>query len=72
MEMKRGDNLFYPLTKQQIIDKAVKTVDEYMSYRQTILEPCADVYTDDIQSDYDAYDTYQGCQSWYEYQMEWN
>lgn len=47
-------------------------MDEYMSYRQTILEPCADVYTDDIQSDYDAYDTYQGCRSWYEYEKEWN
>ena len=47
-------------------------VDDYTAYKQTILEPCADVYTDNIQSDYDAYDTYQGCQSWYEYQKEWN
>jgi hypothetical protein len=47
-------------------------VDDYTAYKQTILEPCDDVYTDNIQSDYDAYDTYQGCQSWYEYQKEWN
>ena len=54
-------------------------MDDYIAYRQTLTEPCADVYTDNIQSDYDAYDsdydaydTYQGCQSWYEYQKEWN
>jgi hypothetical protein len=72
MEMKRGVIFFCPLTKQQIIDKVVKTVDDYTAYRQTLTEPCSDVYTDNIQSDYDAYDTYQGCQSWYEYQKEWN
>ena len=47
-------------------------MDDYIAYRQTILEPCDDVYTDDMQSGHDAYDTYQGCQSWYEYKMEWN
>ena len=45
-------------------------MNDYIAYRQTILEPCADVYTDNIQSGYDAYDAYQGCQSWYEYQKE--
>lgn len=47
-------------------------MDDYMAYRQTILAPCDDVYTDNIQNSYDTYDTYQGCQSWYEYQKEWN
>lgn len=47
-------------------------MDDYMAYRQTILEPWEDGYTDNIQSDYDAHDSYQGCQGWYEYQKEWN
>lgn len=47
-------------------------MDDYTAYRQTLTEPRADVYTDDIQSDYDACDAYQGCRSWYEYQEEWN
>lgn len=47
-------------------------MDDYMAYRQTLTEPCADVYTDNIQSSYDYADAYQGCQSWYEYQKEWN
>lgn len=47
-------------------------MDDYMAYRQTITELCNDVYTDNIQNAYDAYDTYQGCESWYEYQMTWN
>lgn len=47
-------------------------MDDYIAYRQTILEPWEDSYTDNIQSDYDAYDTYQGCRGWYEYQKEWN
>ena len=62
---------FYILTQYKV-RKEVQTVDDYTAYRQTITEPCADVYTDSIQNDYDAYDTYQGCQSWYEYQREWN
>lgn len=47
-------------------------MDDYMAYRQTLTEPCSDVYTDNIQNNYDAYDAYQGCRSWYEYQKEWN
>lgn len=47
-------------------------MDDYIAYRQTILEPCDDVYTDDIQSDYDSIDAYQGCRAWYEYQELWN
>lgn len=45
---------------------------DYIAYKQTITEPSADVYTDNIQNDYDYADEYQGCQSWYEYQQEWN
>lgn len=30
------------------IRKKVQIVDDYMAYRQTILAPCDDVYTDDI------------------------
>lgn len=47
-------------------------MDDYTAYKQTILEPRDDAYTDNIQNGYDVYDTYQGCQSWYEYQKEWN
>lgn len=35
------------------IRKKVQIVDDYMAYRRTILAPCDDVYTDDIQSSYD-------------------
>lgn len=47
-------------------------MDDYMAYRQTILAPWNDVYTDDTQNSYDYADEYQGCQSWYEYRKEWN
>lgn len=47
-------------------------MDDYMAYRQTILAPCDDVYTDDIQNSYDYADEYQGCRAWYEYQELWN
>lgn len=52
--------------------KRVQTVDDYTAYRQTILAPCDDVYTDDIQNSYDYADAYQGCRAWYEYQELWN
>lgn len=42
---------------------------DYINYIQTVLEP---LYTDDQQNDYDYSDEFQGCQSWYEYQQEWN
>lgn len=47
-------------------------MDDYMAYRQMILAPCDDVYTDNIQNSYDYADEYQGCRSWYEYEKEWN
>lgn len=64
-------DFFYPLANKQI-RKEVKIVDDYIAYRQTLTESCADVYTDNIQNSYDYADEYQGCQSWYEYQKEWN
>lgn len=45
---------------------------DYICYIQTLLDPADDTYTDYRQNDYDYADEFQGCQSWYEYQQEWN
>lgn len=47
-------------------------MNDYILYTQTILDPSDVIYTDDTQNSYDYADEYQGCQSWYEYQKEWN
>ena len=47
-------------------------MDDFVLYTKTITDPASDIYTDNFQEPYDAYDTYQGCKSWYEYQEEWN
>lgn len=47
-------------------------MNDYIFYTQSVLDSSDVIYTDNTQNNYDAYDTYQGCRSWYEYQKEWN
>ena len=47
-------------------------MNDYILYTQTVLDSSNVIYTDDTQNSYDYADEYQGCQSWYEYQKEWN
>lgn len=45
---------------------------DWIDYLQTVLDSNTESdYTDDQQNDYDCYDTYQGCKSWYDYYTNW-
>jgi len=50
----------------------VNLLKDWIDYLQTVLNSNTESdYTDDQQNDYDCYDTYQGCGSWYDYYTNW-
>jgi hypothetical protein len=69
---KSGIICYNTLVKQNSYQNGGDTVNDYILYTQTVLDPSDVIYTDDTQNSYDYADEYQGCRSWYEYQKEWN